>query len=95
MTRRKKFNAPTSHVRNSLNLAVDLADRIHQEESRLILLLKEIDEHKYYVRFGYNSLMGFCKNGLRFTKIQSQRIATQVRRSEPMANLGTQDKEQT
>ena len=70
-------------IRNRLNEAVDLATQMHEQEEILIRLLHRIDQRRLYVRFGYNSLMGFCRSALRFSKMQSQRIATRVRRYEP------------
>lgn len=59
----------------------------HRLENELIEKLIEIDRHKFYVRVGYNSLMGFCNFALKFSRTQSQRIATRVRRSVPTVNL--------
>lgn len=47
-------------VRDALNEAVEKSDKIHKKEKELIFLLKEIDENRYYVRYGYKSLTGFC-----------------------------------
>jgi hypothetical protein len=78
----------SAFVRNSLNSAIDKADQIHYLESELVPLLKDIDEKRLYTRSGQKSLRGFCNGVLRFSKTQSQRIATLVRRYEPTANIG-------
>lgn len=78
-------NAKT--VRDTLNVAAEKSDKIHQLEKELIELLKEIDEQRFYVRYGYKSLMGFCNFGLRFSRTQSYRIVTEVRRSETTVNI--------
>ena len=73
---------------------VDLSDKILENEKVLVEMLYEIDLQKFYVLFGYKSLMGFCIQGFRLTKTQSQRVVTNVRRhipniqrTEPMANI--------
>lgn len=68
-------------VRDTLNSATDQALEIHRLEGELICLLKEIDKRRFYVRYGFYSLRGFCNKGLKFTRTQSQRLVTQVRRS--------------
>jgi hypothetical protein len=74
-------------IRDRLNEAVDLAREIHAKEKILIHKLYYIDRETFYVRYGFNSLMGFCRFGLKFSRTQAQRIATQVRRHEPTANF--------
>lgn len=73
-------------VRDALLDAEKLADILHQNEKDFIKKLKVIDNNRYYVRFGFNSLMGFLNNGLNFSRTQSQRIVTQVRRYDPKLN---------
>lgn len=75
------YNQDPKFVRDSLNKAVEKADKIHDFERDLIILLKEIDQNRFYVRYGYNSLRGFCNFALKFSRTQSQRIVTEVRRS--------------
>lgn len=91
MTRPRHFKTDSKYVRDSLLRAVESADLIHENEKKLIDLLCEIDQQRFYVRFGYKSLMGFCNSGLKFTKTQSQRIVTIVRRSEPTSKLRTEN----
>lgn len=88
MTREKLFYTSSKLVRDSLNLAVVRADQIHEDEKKLIKILYEIDQNRFYVRYGYKTLMGFCNNALKFSKTQSQRLVTAVRRYEPTSNFG-------
>lgn len=74
------FKQDSKFVRDTLNEAVEKSDMIHSFERDLIALLKEIDQNRFYVRYGYNSLRGFCNFGLKFSRTQSQRIVTEVRR---------------
>lgn len=80
MTKELNSNIPKV-VRDSLLRAVELSDSILEREKLLIEMLTEIDQRKFYVKFGFKSLMGFCNHGLGLTKTQSQRIVTCVRRS--------------
>ena len=87
MSHHKLFYQDPKIIRNDLNMAVNLATIIHENERSLIEMLHAIDQQRYYIRFGYKSLTGFCRYGLRFSKTQTQRIVTQVRRYEPTDNL--------
>lgn len=80
-----KYNAKS--VRDVLNQAVEKSDGIHKAEKDLIVLLKEIDENRYYVRYGYKSLTGFCNFGLRFSRTQTYRIVAEVRRCQTSVNI--------
>lgn len=82
MTKTLHFYTHPKIVRDSLLHATEAADQIQEIEKKLVILLYEIDQKRFYVRFGYKSLMGFCMQGLNFTKTQSQRIVTNVRRYE-------------
>jgi hypothetical protein len=82
MGHHKLFYQDAKTIRDQLNTAIDLSQNILLQEQKLIQLLVEIDRNKFYVRYGFKSLMGFCKSGLRLSKTQSQRIATQVRRQQ-------------
>ncbi len=90
MGNHRLFNHNPKVIRNALNEATDLAAHILDAERALIVKLYEIDQQKFYVRYGFNSLSGFCKGGLKFTKTQTQRLVTQVRRYEPTANFPDQ-----
>ena len=84
-----KFQYNQSSVRSHLNEIVALADDIHAKEKLLIQKLSVADEKRIYVYFGFNSLTGFCHNGLLFSRTQTQRIVTQVRRYEPWPAVPT------
>ena len=77
----------TQLARNTLNAAVEKADEIFRLEYELMMILYKVDQKKFFARYGYKSLMGFCHLGLKLTKTQSQRIITHVRRYDPMANI--------
>ena len=79
MTRVKHFSTHPKIVRDNLLAATELADQIQEIEKKLVKTLYDIDCQRFYVRFGYKSLMGFCNHGLKFSKTQSQRIVTRVR----------------
>ena len=89
MGHHKLFYKNPKVVRDSLNEATDLADAILANERELIKKLVPIDRQRYYVRYGYRSLSGFCRDGLKLSKTQTQRIVTQVRRSEPWPSVPT------
>lgn len=80
MSRHKLFYQDPRKIRDALNEANDLALQIHDLERRLVLKLRQIDQRTWYVRYGFNSLSGFCRYLLGFTRTQTQRIATLVRR---------------
>jgi len=81
MTKPKLFKEEPKKVRDILNQATELSDQIHRYEMLLISLLVEIDHKRYYVRYGFKSLRGYCVQGLLFSKTQAQRVATRVRRA--------------
>ncbi len=87
MGHHKLFYLDPKEIRNQLNEATDLAMRIHDTERALIQMLYAIDNQNLYVRYGFNSLSGFCRFGLKFSKTQTQRIVTLVRRLEVMDKL--------
>ncbi len=87
MTQRKHFKISSYIVRFNLDSAVKLADEILEKERELISYLDTIDRERYYVRYGYKSLQGFCTHRLRLTKTQSLRLINAVRRAEPTINL--------
>ncbi len=68
-------------LRDTLRSVTDLAAQIHALELKMVLALKEIDKKGFYVWYGCKSLRGFCESSyMRFTRVQSQRIVTAVRR---------------
>ncbi|MFZ3230547.1 MAG: hypothetical protein WA160_10120 [Pseudobdellovibrio sp.] len=87
MGHHKLFYHNAKSIRDQLNETVTLAAEILQNEQTLILKLLPIDQQRFYVRYGYKSLSGFCNLGLKFSKTQTQRIVTQVRRYEPTGNI--------
>lgn len=91
MTRHKLINYEAKIVRDELNETADLADHIHEQEVILIKKLYSLHQRRFYTRYGYNSLTGYCRFGLKFSKTQTQRIVTQVRRYEPTDNFGTKE----
>jgi hypothetical protein len=93
MGRHKLFYEDMKPIRDMLNEAVDLAELVHLHEQRLIEKLHVIDRRKYYVRFGNKSLSGFCRDCLRFTRTQTQRIVTRVRRFDPTAKTVDEHKD--
>lgn len=90
MGHHKLFYKNAKIIRDSLNEATDIADRMLEIEAILIQKLVLIDQEKYFVRYGYRSLSGFCKEALKLSRTQTQRIVTRVRRSEPTVNIVVQ-----
>lgn len=68
MGNHRLFYEDAKEVRDNLNFASDIAEEIHRLEEKLIRELYSIDQRRFYVRYGYNSLSGFCRFGLKFTK---------------------------
>lgn len=93
MTKEKNYRVHPKIIRDSVLSAVEAADQIREYEKRLVEILNEIDHNRYYVRFGFKSLSGFCIQGLKLSKTQCQRIVTQVRRYEPTTNIGIKSDE--
>lgn len=80
MTRPLLFREEPKYVRDTLWSVIDLADEINSKEAILVEQLKEVDRKRLYLRFGFQSFLGFCTNGLHFTKTQAARIVKQVRK---------------
>ncbi len=87
MARRKFYLSDAKTIRTKLNEAINLAEEIHRKEQELIQKLYVIDKKRYYVFCCLKSLSGFCLKDLGFSKTQTQRIVTQVRRYEPTAKI--------
>lgn len=79
MGRHKLWHFEPKLVRDTIHKACELADRLHDAEQELVKQLALIDKKRFFVRLGYRSLRTFCIHHLRFTRVQAQRIATQVR----------------
>ena len=97
MTKPKYKQFKANIDRDCLNRAVDVADKMQEYEKILIEMLFEIDRNRYFVRYGFNSLLGFCIRALSLSRTQSQRIVTSVRRyvgtsqhTDPTVNLGNE-----
>lgn len=90
MTKRRNWNVPTKIIRNLNQEAIYWAANILAAEVKLIPVLQEMDRNRYYVRFGYKSLRGYCTKALLLSESQSQRIVTQVRRTIPSSKIGTE-----
>ena len=82
MARTRLHNYEPKYVRDKLREVRILAAQIHFLERQLINMICEIDQKKFYVRMGCNSLKAYCNKDLKFTLTQSQRIATEVRRTQ-------------
>lgn len=67
-------------VRETLNRAIEIAETARHLELDLIQVLREIDKKKFYVRYGYRSLSGFCRRALRLSRLRAQSIVIEVRR---------------
>ena len=80
MSRQKLRNFEPKLVRDTLNQVSQSADQVHKVELDLIKQLIKIDENRFFIRFGYKSLRTFCVQDLKFTRIQAQRIVSEVRR---------------
>lgn len=87
MGHHRLFYQNSKLVRDSLNECSDLADLILSNEQILIQKLALVDQRRFYIRYGFKSLSGFCRDGLKFSKTQTQRLVTQVRRYEPTDNI--------
>jgi hypothetical protein len=87
MSRHKLFYIDAKTVRDSLRDSKNIANAMHELETELVRKLYSIDQERYYVRLGFKSLRGYCIQGLRFSRTQSQRIVTAVRRYDPTVNI--------
>ncbi len=75
-------------ARETLNQAYGLARIIQQKENEPTAILSHIDRQHFYVRYGFKSLMGFSNLDLKFSRTQSQRMTSHVRRTLPTGNIG-------
>lgn len=88
MTRNKLHLIHSKYVRDTLNVAVEKSDELITKEKELITLLTEIDHKRLYLRYGFRSLRPFCIKSLNLTRIQAQRIVTEVRRTQTTFDSG-------
>ena len=86
MGRAKLFGYNPKVVRDKLIESRNLAIQIQAIERDLIRKLAEIDRDRFYVRFDFKSLTGFCIHNLGFSKTQTQRL---VRLARIQDNSGT------
>lgn len=82
MAREKLRNFNPKEVRDTLNKAIQISDTWKTCELDLIHELKKIDHNRFFVRYGYCSLSGFCMNGLGLSRFHTQRIVTRVRKED-------------
>lgn len=85
---RQYFYKESKFARNAVNSAIEKVDALHECEEKLVRILSDIDQNRFFIRAGYKSLTGFCINVLLLSKTQTQRIVTKVRRYEPTSNIG-------
>src|SRR3970040_697081 len=90
MTRPLFYRADPKQVRDFHHRIFATADRVLLAERELVPLLYEVDRVRGYAKIGYKSLMGYCNHALRFSKTQSQRIVTSVRRYETLREFEQQ-----
>lgn len=87
MYRSRITSEDPKQLREIHHLITEKADLLQNEEKELIAMLYNFDRRRAYIRFGYKSLLGYCNHGLRFTRTQSQRLTTQVRRYVPTVKI--------
>lgn len=93
------FKYQPALLRHKLREARRISRKVHESENELIALLREFDEHRFFIRAGYRSLRTYCIRGLKISRTQAQRIVTQVRRLQTTfdivverdSSLGTSD----
>lgn len=97
MSRRKLRFAEPRDIRSAYKRTKAITSAIKKLELDLVSELADIDKRRYYVRLGIKSLRGYCYKFLRFTRPQSQRLATLVRRhqmSQPEMDIYSQNQEE-
>ena len=80
MTKPRLRHKHFKDIRDLHREAICTGDRMHQAEMELIELLAFIDRDRTFITLGPKSLRGYIESALRFTRPQSQRLATLVRR---------------
>lgn len=91
MSRERHYGVNPKFLIEMNQRALKLANQIHTAEEKLVQMLLKIDQDRIYVRFGHKSLRGYCTHGLQFTRTQSQRIVTAVRRYETTSKIEHED----
>ncbi len=82
MSKERLYKFHPRFVRITLNEAVEKADVMIENERQLISVLLVVDANRFFVRYGFKSLLGFCNHGLKLTRTQSQRLVTEVRQQQ-------------
>lgn len=80
MTRHSLYKHEAKEVRETLNRAIEIAETARHLHCDLIQVLREIDQKRFYVRYGYRSLSGFCRRALRLSRLHAQSLVIEVRR---------------
>lgn len=70
MSRTKLYSINAKVVRDKLNEAIELADKIIEHEKCLVIVLSYIDKNRFFVRYGFKSLSGFCTKALGSDRIK-------------------------
>lgn len=81
MTRHRLYKSEPKEVRETLNRAIEMAETARDLQCDLIQVLRNIDQKKFYLRYGYRSLTGFCRQALQLPRLQAQSLVTEVRRN--------------
>ncbi len=66
--------------------AREMAREIHERERALVAYLYEIDYERLYNSLDFKALRPYINQHLKFSLTQSQRLATAVRRFDPVAH---------
>ena len=80
MSKEKLSQYQPQFVRDTLNSSIDLMTEFVTAEIRLIQYLALIDQNRFFIRYGYKSIRGYCMGALKLTKTQSQIIIIKIRR---------------
>ena len=81
MTRHRLYKSEPKEVRETLNRAIAMAETARDLQCDLLQVLRNIDQKKFYLRYGYRSLTGFCRQALQLPRLQAQSLVTEVRRN--------------
>ena len=81
------YKIEPKYIRDKLNLAIAKAKILHKQEKELIEILKEIDQRRLFVRYGFRSLRTFCERSLGYSRIQSQSLIIKVRHIQPEVDI--------
>lgn len=84
MSKEKIHKLDPGFVRNTLNEAVEKTEKLLENERLLIDILAIIDQSRLIARYGFKSLFGFCNQGLKLTRTQTQRLTIKVRQNQTL-----------